>query len=310
MPQDDVESGATDLAFGYCPIRFTLSTSRFSVWPLQNLKQTVEEVNRDSQVDSNWIYAPLEKRSDILTGQIKTNPYKARVFGLPDTHIIQHAEGDERRLRFLLWCLGFFVGMRTSDTEAGYLDAAPIKPQQLTDFICDPNELERALLYADCFYAGLNPSSRQAERLLAVLHLNYLAQRPNQLDFEGFMYSYIALDTCWKVAKEKGLVGNVQKHSKRVKALCDVLRIPKPTWIDQIASPRNDAFHEGLLEDEPLGYQLLDRLASSEGVDVTLAARNLICRAVVALLGIPAQRYIESSVEDRQKYGLDLQPDS
>jgi hypothetical protein len=42
----------------------------------------------------------------------------------PVTHLLKHSSGDLKRLSFLVWSFGFFVGMRMSDQEMGFLDAA------------------------------------------------------------------------------------------------------------------------------------------------------------------------------------------
>ena len=64
-----------------------------------------------------------------MSGKVREHPYASRVFGLPKTHLIEHAEAtNQDHLDFHLWALSFFVGMRLTATDAGFLDATPLKP--------------------------------------------------------------------------------------------------------------------------------------------------------------------------------------
>ena len=70
------------------------------------------------------------------SGRITDRTYAARIFGLPKTHSITHAAPDSvDHVEFHVWGLSFFTGMRLTTTEAGFVDATPIKPGKLVDFV-------------------------------------------------------------------------------------------------------------------------------------------------------------------------------
>ena len=87
------------------------------------------------------------------SGTIRERAYASRVFPLPKTHLIKHsAATSEDHLDFHIWALSFFVGMRLTATEAGFLDATPLKPHSLVDFVLLGSSLTRAVELAEDFW--------------------------------------------------------------------------------------------------------------------------------------------------------------
>lgn len=98
-----------------------------TVSTLPGLDSTVAEVTNDGRDYRDWIYAPIQQMQD-LRGGIGERPFTSRVFGLALTHRIEHSAPDSvDQLLFHIWTLWFFTGIRLPSTEAGFLDATPIK---------------------------------------------------------------------------------------------------------------------------------------------------------------------------------------
>lgn len=74
-----------------------------------------------------------------------------------------------------------------------------------------------------------------------------------------------------------------------------------------LATVRNDAIHEALFFDEPLGFAIYG--GNTQGLDtgtVMLQMQALVCRLLVAILGKPKICYVLSPVDTRQVQVLDL----
>ena len=142
------------LEFGYFPKPLDLSSGPITICQLADLALTVASVEGDDRVEQDWIFAPPQLVHD-LGGGVRQRPYLARIFGLPKTHAIAHASCDGRdHLTFHLWALSFFTGMRLTATEAGFVDATPIKPGELVDFVMLGRGLVDALALAEVFWTN------------------------------------------------------------------------------------------------------------------------------------------------------------
>ena len=106
------------VTFGYYPDDDEVSSEDVSLRSLEGLSEIVDKIEKHYGVSKDWIY-----------------PSEGRIFSLPKTHVLIHENADcLDHLEFLIWCISFFVGMRLTTTEAGFLDATPIRPGRLTDF--------------------------------------------------------------------------------------------------------------------------------------------------------------------------------
>jgi hypothetical protein len=184
------------MQFAFYPAVFDERAGDLIFRTLDGLEEKVREVVESEGVDGDWCYAPLQRRHDFA-GNIQTLPYPSRVFALRKTHAIEHVSPDgDDHLRFLIQCFGFFVGMRMSDNEAGFLDATPIKPHKASDMVWLGNSLVKAMIFADQFWFRDARNPRTAAALRGAIHSYFLAATPTLLDFERFIYLYVALEGC------------------------------------------------------------------------------------------------------------------
>lgn len=309
MPSSYVE-------FGYLPQPRELTCGNISIAQLDDAPEQITEIRSSPQVLKDWYYAPPSGAHDMLRDRTIAHPYSTRVFTLPKTHRLDHATCDDPdHLDFLVWCLGFFEGLRLTTFEAGYLDATPIKAGKLTDFVlmggttsCDAIDL------AERFWTDNAASPRRTKRLIGIIHSLFLAQNPNHLPFETFSYLYMALDACFKLTCDLHGTTSRSGHAARVAWTCGQFNMPIPTWAasprgqgTQISTVRNDTIHEALFFDEPLGFVTYGGHAQSSGQqNVPLQMMALVCRFIVALLGKPDADYVRSAVNTRQRIGLKL----
>jgi hypothetical protein len=247
---------------------------------------------------------------------VAEHPYPARVFGLPHTHRLWHSSDDDRdHLDFLIWCLGFFEGLRLTTFEAGYLDATPIKKGALTDFVLTGGSTPaNAIELAEKFWTDHASYPRRTKRMVGIIHSLFLAQNPNHLQFEAFSYLYMALDACFKLTCDLRGAPRGLSHAARIEWTCQQFGMPVPNWAastpgngSQISTVRNDTIHEALFFDEPLGFVTYGgRTPPVNQQNVPLQMIALTCRLVVALLGKPDAAHVKSAVSTRQKSGLKL----
>jgi len=279
---------------GFYPEPLSLRAGPISVHPLPEFDTVVEDVQAWEDLDKGWIYPP--RLQSLKAGASRELPYRTRVFPLPKTHLIEHKDATaDGHLDFIVWVLSFFVGMRLTTEEAGFLDATPIRRGMLVDFVLVGQSLSRALELADSFWKANPPQTRNPLRFEAAVHALFLGQYPQALQFERFIYLYTALDACYRlVASSKKLRKDVP-HTSRIKWTCDQLGLDVPGWASpqtptttratRIAPIRNDALHEALFMDSPLGFAV-HRFNPNGGAEYPIDSemRNLVCRLLVALL--------------------------
>ena len=327
---EQVEQTEKTIRFGYYPRALCFSAGNIVVSTLPDFSKAVDCVEKVNNgcIHGGWFYSPRQPRPNGAGDY----PYNARVFRLPKTHSLTHKKCDgNEHLDFLVWCLGFFCGMRLTTTEAGFVDATPVKvggptplvgfsrhlggipairevggPTPLVDFSMGDESIRESVLYADKFWREQFPKNgRIPKTLVAGMHSLYLSEK-NQagaLIHEWFMYLYTAFEACYKVAEGKGVIVNEKRrppHGQRVKKLCKAFGMDVPThppdWLERVVNIRHDMFHEGLFMGEPLGFAPTGEEQIQFLRSVSLPMRNLICRFVFALLEIPVDDYIRSNV--------------
>ena len=299
-----------DKEFGFYPKDLRVSTGPISIRPLPEFAKRVENVLSSDTVDNGWIYAAPQQTRDFVSGKVRQLPYSARVFGLPKTHIFEHANStDEAHVEFHLWVLSFFLGMRLTATEAGYLDATPIKPGKVVDFTLVGRSLEKAIDLAEQFWIANRIEPRNAQRIKAAVNALFISHYPQALQFEEFIYLYTAIDACYALTMALRPKAS-PKYNERIKWMCSELGIQAPSWARRVGGSRavvpdlrNNALHEALFVDEPLGFAIY---GINTGDNITLEMNALVCRLLVALLGGNDNKYLSSSVNTRQRYGLSL----
>lgn len=296
--------------FGYYPDPLQLQTGKITIEPKPDHAQLIDAFSKSEGIEKDWIYAP-PRQIRIMGGGIKQLPYPSRIFGLPKTHDLVHSSPyGEDHIAFLLWALSFFTGMRLTSTEAGFLDATPIRPGTLVDFILSDKSLVRALELAEIFWNTNNSKPKRAKLWSAAVHALFLGRNPQLLQYEIFMHNYMAIDACFALAKDLGPTKGYVNHSQRIAWICNHLKIHLPVWASpsqsgesMLAGMRNDTIHEALYVGEPLGFAL-HGVGTGENIALEMAA--LICRILVALIGGDYSDYVKSRTDTRGSYLLVL----
>lgn len=295
--------------FGYFPYELDQTYGPISISTLPGLAASVAAVHSSGTVHKDWVYAPQQLHRDIFNDSTYQLPYASRIFGLPRTHVLKHESADgPEHLQFLVWCLAFFEGMRLTTTERGFLDATPIKRGALTDFVLRGNG-DSAIYLAEKYWQQNHSQHRRTKRIEAIIHALFLSSHPLHLEFERFMYLYMALDGCYELTRDV-LGGKSPAHGFRIEWMCQKFKMPVPSWAQPVNNKtlvsvaRNDTLHEALFNEEPLGFAAY---VGVQGVaSVPLQMHALVCRLLVALLGRPDCVYVQTSVDARQRYSLDL----
>jgi hypothetical protein len=300
--------------FGYYPKIYNVTTERFSIQTLANFEENLELIKNDPNLQKDWIYSGPALQHDVIAEKTQVLPYTNRIFELPKTHVLtlfKRQNIDD--LDFVVWCLSFFTGMRLTITEAGFLDATPIKQGKLVDFVLSRCTLEDAINLALDYIDAEHENFRATKRVIAAIHALFLSQFPQNLPFERFQYLYMALDTCFKIIETKSKSNKTLSHAKRIEWMCEKFDIPVPTWATTIGKTsdisivRNDTIHEALFFDEPLGFSIYGgNQFTTNSANVVLQMQHLVCRLLVAILGKPNSDYVKTSVESRMRQPLRL----
>lgn len=294
------------LEFGYHPEQFEINAGPISVQPLAGLAERVRQVEASDGIANGWIYAQPQNKC------CATLDNTHRIFGLPKTHVLIHKEADtDEHVAFHIWTLSFFSGLRLTPTEAGFLDATPLKPGALVDFVPSTcSDLTKSVKLAEDFWRAHRRFPERARWVQAIIHTLFLGQNPRNLQFENFLFLYIAFDACFKLASSLQTNNSGMGHSGRIKWMCDQFGLTPPTWStrsgsakSELAEIRNATFHEALFMGEPLGFGLH---GIGTDTNLILEMQALLCRFVVALLGGRQTDYVRSPINTRQKFGLKL----
>ena len=294
------------LEFGYHPEQFEINAGPISVHPLAGLPEIVRQIEASDGIANDWIYA--RPPSDCRTILANTH----RIFGLPKTHVLIHEEADtDEHVVFHIWTLSFFTGLRFTPTEAGFLDATPLKPGSLVDFVpLTCADLTKLVQMAEEFWNTHRSFPERICWVQATINALFLGQNPRNLQFENFLFLYTAFDVCYKLASSLQPENSRVRHSDRIKWMCDRFGITPPAWSTpsgstgpELARIRNFTVHEALFMGEPLGFGL-----HGIGTDknLILEMQALLCRLVVALLGGRQTEYVRSPIDTRQQFSLKL----
>lgn len=310
---NNLEGRGVSVEFGYYPHECILNNARFTLETLPTFEASVSAVKGDPDVIKDWIYPGAQRHRDFMTGKLYEMPYRARVFGLPKTHKLTLLESSNSEdLDFVVWWLSFILGMRLTTTEAGFLDATPIKSGVLVDFILlgSPGD---AIKVALDYLQSETADPRATKRVAAVIHALFLAQYPQNLPFERFQYLYMALDACYRLVYKKSNKTKDVPHKYRIHWACETLGIPVPDWAEkdtganELADVRNDTFHEALFFGEPLGFAIYGGNQQGSSADgLLLQMQALICRMLVAIVVGSSVGYVASGVGSRQMHGIEL----
>ena len=303
--------GKTSKAFGFYPEPLRIDAGPIRIDSLPQLDEVVRGVLAGDRLEDSWIYAPPQGVGDLMSGQIRQQPYSRRIFDLPQTHTIEHAgaDGDEH-LDFLVWALSFFVGMRLTTTEFGFLDATPARRGTLVDFVTRTRDISKGIELAERFWTNNRHEPRNAQRFAAAVHALFLGQNRQALQFEEFIYLYTAVDACYSLARQFRQPSKRKPHAQRIEWMCGEFGLETPDWAKpsadgevEVATIRNDALHEALYVDTPLGFSVHG--GGSFG-NLPLEMVALVCRLLVVLIGANDPSYVGSALDTRQRHALRL----
>ncbi len=304
------KAAGLSIKFGYWPQYKTVSAGDVFVGPLSDYQQTVDATEKSDGIDGQWIYAPLQQTRHFPSGRIIERPFTSRIFGLPKTHFISHGRSNSPdHLEFLIWCLSLFSGIRLTSTEAGFVDATPIKSGKLNDFVV-LGRFENCVELAESFWINNLNFPQRADLVAGAIHTLFLSQGPQLLQYERFIYCYTALDTCFALAADLYPSKKRITHSARMEWMCNLFGMPVPDWAapaskgsSSIAVLRNATMHEARYMGQPLGFALH---GVGTNQNLPLEMKGLICRLLVALLGASKAKYVTTLVNTRQRIGLQI----
>lgn len=311
----DEPTSRVSAKFGYYPALCDIETDRFSVETLHGHAATVAEIESDANVLKHWIYPGAQHQVDFMSGEVRSMPYSTRVFGLPKTHALTlHQSDSQDELDFVVWCMSFFTGIRLTTTEAGFLDATPITPGTLVDFVLSSCNVADAIQLPLNYMESERSDPRALKRVSAAIHALFLAQYPQNLPFEQFQYLYMSLDTCFSLVSAKEAKKPSVGHARRIQWMCEKYGMPIPDWAGSavtgtatMSAVRNDAFHEALFFEQPLGFAIYGGNQPTASIpNIALQMQSLICRLLVAILGKPSVGYVRSSIDSRMRNTLKL----
>ena len=287
--------------FGFYPKRLEVDAGIVTIQTLSSFDEGVDEVRAYSGIDNGWYYPP-------------SHPYGSRLFGLPKTHVFEHKRATSRdHIEFHIWALSFFLGMRLTTTERGFLDATPVETSKLVDFeLSNKKSLCQAINLTEKIWTTNLADPRNVIRITAAIHALFLGRYPQALQFERFIYLYAAIDACYRLSRALGYSKKRREshHYRRIKYMCRDLGVKTPSWAEPsttkdtvVSVLRNDALHEALFVGQPFGFEVYGK---GTGSDITFDMSMLVCRLLVALFGGADRSYIESPVNARLSYLLSL----
>lgn len=298
-----------NFCFGYWPEEIGFESQYLQVSVAENFSALTRDINASEHDDvrNGWIYAPHLSR---IFGLHHTHSMSVKLDGMPEISKLG-SKGIQEYVEFNLWVLSLFKGIKLTNTERGYLDATPIRINELNDFIIKNGNIPMLLDLAHSFFKA-NLSSRQSLRFNAAVNAYFISQNPQLLQYEKFIYLYYAIDTCYKICSELPGFSSVKPdkpvlHKERLTILCSLYNINPPEWMLNneldVVGLRNNAMHEAIYLEKPLGYAV----HSDKQINLILELRNLVCRFLVAIITNNKTSYIQSPVNTRQCMSLNLQ---
>lgn len=152
-----------------------------------------------------------------------------------------------------------------------------------------------------------------SRNLVSAIHSLYFMQKPYtlQLQFEEFLYSCIAIDTCYAVIKRRYPKEKNCSHNERIKWMCKKLKIKVPDWAKyrkykykektkktktKLSKLRNKVFHEGLYANALLGQKPYKH---KRFTSITFEMKNFVCRLIATILGVQDATYRKKEAFDR-----------
>jgi hypothetical protein len=287
------------IEFGFYPNRLEFTSGEVSVRTIDGHEERKALLLKDKHCRGGWCYCPSKQ-------------FSSRIFGLPKPQTITHRKSTSReRMKFIVWVLSFFCGMRFSTSELGFLDATPIKSSKLVDFVLSNSSFPKAVMLAEKYWIGNAKNKMQINRLSAAFNVLYMSQNPQFLQFEEFLYLYSSLDACFAIVASGYENQQLPRtHAERIRWLCKIFSMTIPQWArlstrkrtSKIAEARNLLVHEALLAGKPAGFGVF----TGQDARMLLDLRHLICRLIVAIIAGPKCKYVKTPINTRNRHLLEL----
>lgn len=231
--------------------------------------------------DNGWCYSPS---------------VRGRTFGQEPNCTMSGVKSEDHG-RFMVQCLSFLYGQKLFTLPCEYVDSVRLKRNDLGLFITNKN-IENGLIYCNELWNKHSDDDKTKfstllKRVFGIIHLLFMSISKKSLQFEQFIYIYMALDACFKHFFDVGLIpenGKEVSHGQRLKIISELIGIGFSQSIteDHFRHTRNEVFHEGLYLGEPLGYPTKDKEKN------LLFAQNFLIRVIFVVLGIKATGFLET----------------
>lgn len=229
-----------------------------------------------------WCYSPSKEN---------------KIFGQP-TNCTMSGVNSKEHGQFMVQCLSFLYGQKLFTRKYEYVDSVRLK-RDCWGLLISNKSIEKGLMYCNELWGNITHNkaqeqiSRLRKRIFGIIHLLFMSTSKKALQFERFMYIYIAIDACFKHLVETGEIKNTKNHiphRERIKNISAITGVKFSQTITEqfFYSTRNDIFHEGIYLDEPLGYR-------ATGVKKNLSfAQNFLVQVIFFVLGIKATGFLET----------------
>lgn len=251
-------------------------------FPVSVNKPCSQAVLAELKESDFWCYSPSKEK---------------KIFG-QQTNCTMSGVNSKEHGQFMVQCLSFLYGQKLFTRKYEYIDSVRLK-RDSWGLLISNKSIEKGLIYCDELWRKIaynktqEQASRLRKRIFGIIHLLFMSTSIKALQFERFMYIYIAIDACFKHLLETGEIKNTKNHiphSERIKNISAVTGVKFSRTITEqfFYSTRNDVFHEGIYLDEPLGYR-----ATGEKKNL-LFAQNFLVRVIFFVLGIKATGFLET----------------
>lgn len=180
-----------------------------------------------------------------------------------------------------------------------YIDSVRLKRDNFGLLISNKS-IENGLIYCNILWDNITlnktevDASRLKKRIFGIIHLLFMSTSNKLLQFERFIFLYIAIDACFKHFLEMNMITKQKRnipHKERIKYISEITGVK---FSDQITEEffyniRNDVFHEGIYLEEPFGYRCVRGRTKN-----LLFAQNFLVRVIFFVLKIKAKGFIET----------------
>jgi len=295
-------SKEVELRFGFLIDRKDIRCSDFSITPVHDYDERIEQFYESASVSNGWVYGP-EKR-------LNKNASEERLFKqggpttcssfyrLPPTHEITSNFSDEDYLRFLILGYGFLQGLYLTPEGYSYLGRVPYVPGKLNGLLLSGDDYVNGTEKVNAFYKSATHENRY--QMFASIHW-FLIGQTYAFDWDRFDAQYKVLDGIYKLSG-----GSAKNHARRPAELAKMYGIILPKWVEldgagkknELRKHRNELVHEAKYSGHPIGYSY-----PSENYSLEFVSFNT--KLIAAALGIDTP-YLQADPKNRSQWGWDI----